>query len=1197
MGALPSMLGIGVAFAGVPELPSVRHVGVAHGLPSSTVNGIVEDRDGYVWLATTDGLARHDGAEIMSWRHDPADPAALPGNVVTAVHVDPRNRVWVATEARGLSVMDDRRNGFRHYRADSHPGMGSDEVWAITSCGGALWFGTFGGGLHRLLPGPGPEGDEIERFGPVEGDASSLPATTVLALACDSRDRLWAGTTAGLAMWNGRAFDRVPLPGEAPAPMVYSISVEGDGVWVGSRTGLFRRSGGGAWSQPPWSDMFAAGNAVFSVVADGDAYWLASQRHLWRAEPGRVPFPVSLGADGPVLALQQILRQDNGALWVPVGGVGAGYLRPDWRRLARFKRGQGGLTSDLYRAIANAGAGGRWLLGGRGELDLLDASGDVRPMDEALAARMDGRLTLSAAEDEQGRLWIGTGGRGELLRLDPATAEVREWTATSASDATLGGQIDLMALAPDGTLWLSSAGAGLQQRDPEDGQVLRTILAGAGQGLGLGDLEAIAFDGAGRPWVAGGHGVARWHASLDRFVPVTGIDIGDRVFGLAFDGPDALWLQTLSGLHGYRRSGDGWVADAVVGHDTGIPAVEGSGLVVDPRHRVWLASLRGLYRWDPATTRLRRFGLADGLGSQEFVHNALAIGSDGVLAAALADGGILLLDTLADDPPARQPAMHWDRIEVRRGGRWEPLDRLAASLSPEDRELRVGLRLLAFEDPGGIRYYTRMEGYDPGWVAHGAQGERVFTGLAPGRYTLHARGVDAAGNAAAEQVLRFEVQPPWWRSQAALMGFAAALALLLWWVADLYRARLARRQAWQRIEHEREVEREASLAKTRFLATLGHEVRTPMTGVLGMTELLLGTPLDSLQRSYADAVRGAGEHLLRLVNDALDLARIESGKLDLAQEAFDLRLLLDEVVALMSPLARAQGLAFEVDLDDAPHGVRGDPVRLRQILLNLLGNAIKFTERGHVRLQVSGCRPSFDGEGTAMPHGLRLRVIDSGPGLNEEQLTRLFQRFEQAHGARTAARYGGSGLGLAICQELAAAMGGEIGVESSPGVGTRFEVRLPLAHVPLPERPVETASQQPDPLSSPRTHVILLVEDDRTVAEVIAGLLRAQGHRVVHAGHGLAALAEASTGAFDLALLDLDLPGLDGVALARQLRTLGFTAPLVAITARADADAEPEAMAAGFDHFLRKPVTGATLRSLMGRLSEQAATPVVAEAP
>src|SRR5690606_12263463 len=223
----------------------------------------------------------------------------------------------------------------------------------------------------------------------------------------------------------------------------------------------------------------------------------------------------------------------------------------------------------------------------------------------------------------------------------------------------------------------------------------------------------------------------------------------------------------------------------------------------------------------------------------------------------------------------------------------------------------------------------------------------------------------------------------------------------------------------------------------------GHEVRTPMTGVLGMTELLLGTPLDPRQRGYADSIRGAGEHLLRLVNDALDLARIESGKLELAEEAFDLRALVDDVAALMAPLAEARGLTFAMEFDrDVADGWRGDAVRLRQILLNLIGNAIKFTERGSVTI---GVRRDADA-------GIHLRVADTGPGLNAEQQTRLFRRFEQAEGARTAARYGGSGLGLAICQELAAAMGGTITVESSPGVGAAFDVHLPLPEAILPTK-------------------------------------------------------------------------------------------------------------------------------------------------
>src|SRR5690606_25863111 len=258
-----------------------------------------------------------------------------------------------------------------------------------------------------------------------------------------------------------------------------------------------------------------------------------------------------------------------------------------------------------------------------------------------------------------------------------------------------------------------------------------------------------------------------------------------------------------------------------------------------------------------------------------------------------------------------------------------------------------------------------------------------------------------------------------------------------------------------------------------------------------------------------------------------------------------------------------RGLPFRQSLDPAvPRWVRGDAVRLRQILLNLLGNAIKFTERGHVAL---GVQPHGD--------GLRVSVGDTGPGLNDEQKQRLFRRFEQAEGARTAARYGGSGLGLAICRELADAMGGRIDVDRAPGQGTRFNVDLPLPAA----RPAAPVARADTPATASGPLHLLLVEDDPTVAEVIAGLLRAQGHTVVHAAHGLAALAEAAAQRFDLGLLDLDLPGIDGFALARQLRATGFDAPLLAVTARADPDAEPQAAAAGFDAFLRKPVTGEIL--------------------
>ncbi len=395
-------------------------------------------------------------------------------------------------------------------------------------------------------------------------------------------------------------------------------------------------------------------------------------------------------------------------------------------------------------------------------------------------------------------------------------------------------------------------------------------------------------------------------------------------------------------------------------------------------------------------------------------------------------------------------------------------------------------------------------------------------------------------------------------------------------LAAAYRRRVRMRAQWQLAQHKRELAEQASQAKTRFLATLGHEVRTPMTGVLGMSELLLQTPLDGRQQGYASAIQSAGKHLLRLVNDALDLARIEAGKLALDDRDFDLRQLIRQVVDLVRPSAEQKQLAFECHLDESlPRALHGDANRVQQILLNLLFNAVKFTERGQVRLRVL---PLQAGGG-----GIRVEVSDTGPGMSEEQRGRLFQRFEQAEGGRTTTRHGGSGLGLAICRELAAAMGGSVGVSSALGQGACFVVELPLRWVSTPA-PSTTAVARAVPPVHQAPLQLLLVEDDVTVAQVIVGLLQGRGHHVTHVLHGLAALAEVSARSFDAGLCDLDLPGLDGAALVAQLRARGVRFPIVAVTARADADAEPQALAAGCNGFLRKPLTGDLLAQALAQV-------------
>ena len=1136
-----------LAAARVPAMPQPRLLGVADGLPSSAVNGIDSDRAGFIWVATSDGLARYDGMGFRTWHHDPGVPDSLPGNYITALHVDARDRVWVAVEGRGLGMLDEHRTGFSRFNPSS-------DVWAITSDEEALWFGSFDGGVHRL------DLDDPSSSTHYSSAASGLPADTILALRFDPSGTLWAGTTRGLARLEGTRFEPVALPGDSPDPLVYSITPDGDALWIGTRSGVFRLEPGTELTTPAWSDRFGAGNAVFSVKPDGEGgHWLATQQGLWNVSVEGEPYPAPLANKGPVRPLQQMLLQDDGALWLPVPGVGLGFLRADWRRMAMLSGQQGGLSGELYRDVVPARAGGLWLLARGGQLERLAPDGTVHAVLPDLQQRLSGSRPLTLAEDTRGRLWIGGSGPGALLRVDPGSGEVLEWTHDSALEPTMLGQVDHLLVAGDGTLWLSNAGSGVQQREVGSGRVLRSLPAGPEHGLPQGDLEAIGFGPSGELWVAGGFGLASLDDESARFIPVPGIAPEDRVFAFAFASSDELWLQHLSGLEQYRLADGRWQLGQRAGAAEGLPPVEGSGLAVDPEGRVWVAGMRGLHRWDPEARRLRSFGLSDGLASQEFLDQGMVLTDTGVFGAALADGSILLLDTLVADPPPREPTLVADALSVRRDGAWHRLAGDSADPQPGDRELHLRLSLLAFADPAGSRFMTWLEGHDSGWIEQVGIPERVWAGLSPGHHVIRARAMDADGNVSAEQRIDFVLPPPWWRSNAALVGWSALGLLLAWVVADAARRRLAHRRRLRAAEHERRLALQASEAKSRFLATLGHEVRTPMTGVLGMTELLLDHPLDPGQRERAQSIRGAGEHLLRLLDDALDLARIEAGKLELEQAPFVVRELVAAVAGLVEPLARRRGLAFNcIVADDVPVALLGDAMRIRQVLLNLLGNAVKFTARGSVGLQVA----------LAADGGVRWAVEDTGPGLQPSQVERLFRRFEQADGARTATRYGGSGLGLAICQELAAAMGGSISVDSEPGSGSRFEVHLPLPAAQAP--PGISCSNA----SGQKALSLLLVEDDPVVAEVVAGLLRARGHAVTLAGHGLAALAEAAVLRFDAALLDLDLPGMDGLALARQLRAQGLQLPLLALTARADVGVEAEVVEAGFAGFLRKPVTG-----------------------
>ena len=1199
---------------------------ISDGLSQGMIFDLTQDRSGFIWVTTKDGLNRYDGHTFRVFTHDPDNPYSLSDNSCTALLLDRQGRLWIGTLSHGLNLYDERTERFYHVDiADQGaPHAGNYEIQVLREDpDGSIWAGTNQGRLFRLtLPTALKTGfpnrpDFTSQVQQQSMTTRHLDANGY-ARAIDFRPNGQgvAVTPTGLFAFNWRTPTRaVPLllAGKTRFTSFALMPAPRTDTWFAATPQwILAHSPGGQHvvRLPHTTD-----SSINLIALDARTVAVVTNAYLWLLSPDELMQRDSLTPANAlttmppnVYGVTNLLRARSGNIWVGTSGYGLRRFNPRVRqfRLQVAGKSLGYLLEDQR--------GRRYV---RHELayQAIDPStGQLRPFLSSSLPPPDHRQRYMM-QDKRGYFWVSNVNfithAEHLLQFSPDWQLLHRYALPIRQAFGFMGNQTIEDR--DGQLWIGATDGRLLRFDPatETFRVYsyRHLLPPGGATI---ETYTLYFDHAGVLWAGTQQGLIRitnpltnptftvFRSGATRHQRLS----NDFVSGVIDDPVQPtryLWVSTKGGgLNRYDR------LTGLFRHVTeaqGLPNRVVYGLLADGQNYLWMSTNRGLAQLNPRTFQIRQFTKSDGLQDDEFNTGSLLKTATGELLFGGINGLTAFRPAHVTGHSGSHPRVRIIGLRINNepigigqpdGVLIQAIDHTRhIDLRHDQNLVTLDFSLMDFTNSAGNRYRYRLAGLDKDWVDAGNQRFANYAHLPDGRYTFYLVG-SADGQIWSPPVqLSIRVKPPLYRSWWAYLAYALLLAGLVW---QLYRFQTQRLLLQQQVAFEQqEASRLAELdaLKTRFFANISHEFRTPLTLILG--------PAEEAVRDYATdprfpLIQQNATRLLSLINQLLDLNKLDAGQLRPVPEPGDLAAFFRMIGSAFYPLADSRQVSLTIQQNCASYWARFDHDKLEKIVTNLLANAIKFTTASQtVCLTVAYPAP------TDTPRSLILTVADTGTGIAAVHLPHIFERFYQVDGPVNRLN-DSTGIGLALVSELVGVLGGTIGVTSTEAVGTTFTMHLPVDPVDAPASPSLAGSHlsdhEPGALATPEpaeagagTDTLLLIIDDNADIRAYLRLLLAPTCRSLEATDGQEGLELATRYLPDLIICDLMMPRLDGFAFCQQLKTQSVTShiPVMMLTARAGTEDRLEGFELGADAYLTKPFSRAEVQVRLRNLLQKQA--------